>query len=160
MHDGKLIEVMFKLPYRFVTPDIIYFEELQDRHAYLTDLGLETLTMDGALIAIVEVFADRYRKPSRNDLFALVLAQAQRCALLTGDSALRSAAESENVKVHGTIWLVKEMFEKGLLTISDTEAAFSAMQSRGRRLPWDKIKKMIEEWKREDSFTSVIKMYS
>lgn len=35
MHDDSLIEAMFRLSYRFATPDVIYVEELQGRHAYL-----------------------------------------------------------------------------------------------------------------------------
>lgn len=74
MHDGNLIKTMFKLSYRFATPDIIYVEELEERHAYLTTLGLEVHTMDANLVDKVESYAIQYPKPSRNDLFALVLA--------------------------------------------------------------------------------------
>ncbi|HRE32694.1 MAG TPA: DUF3368 domain-containing protein, partial [Candidatus Berkiella sp.] len=69
----------FKLSYRFATPDVIYVEELEERHAYLTDLGLEVHTMDGNLVEKVESYATQYPKPSRNDLFALVLAQDKKC---------------------------------------------------------------------------------
>jgi len=147
MHDGGLIEAMFKLSYKFATPDIIYVEELEDRHAYLTTLGLEIHTMDGNLVEKVESYAIQYPKPSRNDLFALVLAQDQKCPLLTGDGHLRKAATNESVEVHGTVWLVKEMYEARLITAIEAESAFNTMQVRGSRLPWKEIEKMIAEWK-------------
>lgn len=150
MHDGNLIEAMFKLSYRFATPDIIYVEELEDRHAYLTTLGLEVHTMDGSLVEKVESYAIQYPKPSRNDLFALVLAQHQKCLLLTGDRDLRKAATNESVEVHGTVWLVKEMHEAGLITVSEAESAFDTMRARGSHLPWKDIEKMITEWKKEE----------
>lgn len=33
MHDGNLIEAMFKLSYSFVTPDVLFVEELEERYA-------------------------------------------------------------------------------------------------------------------------------
>lgn len=135
MHDGNLIEAMFKLSYRFATPDIIYVEELEERHSYLTTLGLEVHTMDANLVDKVESYAIQYVKPSRNDLFALVLAQDQKCPLLTGDGDLRKAAANERVEVHGTVWLVKEMYEAELISIIEAESAFDTMRVRGSRLP-------------------------
>ena len=153
MHEGNLIEAIFKLPYIFATPDIIYFEELEIHHNYLSTLGLEIHTMDGHLVEKVEFFSMQYPKPSRNDLFGLVLAQHKNCPLLTGDKDLRKAAENESVEVHGTIWLVKEMYEAGLITLAETESAFSTMRARGRRLPWKEVEHMIEEWKNEELFS-------
>lgn len=150
MHDGRLIKVMFKLPYKFATPDIIYVEELEEQHAYLPTLGLEIHTLDGTLIEKVEIYAMQYRKPSRNDLFALVLAQDKNCPLITGDGDLRKAATNEGIEVHGTIWLVKEMVEAELITILQAKSAFNEMRTRGRRLPWNEIKKMIEEWESKE----------
>ena len=150
MHDGNLIEAMFKLSYQFAAPDVIYTEELQERHAYLTNLGLKIHSMNGTLVGIVEAFAVQYPRPSRNDLFALVLAQNQKCPLLTGDGALRKAAENENVEVHGTLWLVNEMYETGLISITEAESAFNTMRARGSRLPWKNIEKMIAKWKKKE----------
>ncbi len=150
MHDSNLIEAMFKLSFRFATPDIIYAEELEERHAYLTKLGLEVLSMSGELVEKVEQVAIKYTKPSRNDLFALILAQHEKCPLLTGDGDLRRAANSENVEVHGTIWLVKEMYDSGLITAAEAETAFEMMRSNGSRLPWAEIERIISKWKIEE----------
>ncbi len=151
LHDGNLINIVFQLPYRFAIPDIIFIEELEDRYAYLPGLGLEIHAMDDNLVEKVEFFAIQYPKPSRNDLFAMVLAQHQRCPLLTGDKDLRQAAKSEKIDVRGTVWLVKKMYEAGLISITEAESAFSAMRAKGSRLPWKEIEEMIEEWKLEET---------
>ncbi|MFT5708399.1 MAG: hypothetical protein ACI9ES_002701, partial [Oceanospirillaceae bacterium] len=35
MEEGGLLEVMFQLPYDFATPDILFFEELEEEHTHL-----------------------------------------------------------------------------------------------------------------------------
>ncbi len=65
-------------------------------------LSSETMTHAGELIS-------RHRRVSRNDCFALALAHQEECPLLTGDKALRIAADSESIPVKGTLWLVNLM---------------------------------------------------
>lgn len=96
-----LSEAMFSLGYRFGVPDVLFAEELEERHAHLLDLGLEVRPLSPTMLADMERLAARYRKPSRNDLFALALARAERCPLLTGDGDLRAAAKTEETEVRG-----------------------------------------------------------
>jgi predicted nucleic acid-binding protein len=146
MHDGGLIDLIFKLPYRFAIPDIIYIEELEERHPYLVKMGLEIHSMNEVLIQQVETLSIKYLKPSRNDIFALVLAQHQICPLLTGDKELRRAAINERIEVHGTIWLINELFSAELVSVNTANLAFQTMKQRGSRLPWNEIEIMINEW--------------
>ncbi len=60
---------------------------------------------------------------------------------------MRKAAINESVEVHGTVWIVKEMYAAGLITALTAESAFDTMRTRGSRLPWKDIEKMIAEWK-------------
>lgn len=147
MHDGEVLEKMFKLAFRFAIPDIIYYDELLDKHGNLESLGLEIHEMDGGLVAKVEEFANQYRKPSRYDLFALVLAQYEKCPLLTGDRQLRIAAKKEHVEVHGTIWLIEEMVKAKIISVDEAQQAFEKMRDKGSRLPWGEIERRIAQWR-------------
>lgn len=40
IEQGKLTDAMFSLPYQFAVPDILYAEELAERHQHLLQLGL------------------------------------------------------------------------------------------------------------------------
>lgn len=42
---------------------------------------------------------------------------AETCPLLTGDAALRQTAESEQVEVKGTVWLIEELVRQQCLSI-------------------------------------------
>lgn len=134
---ANLSKTVFALGYRFGVPDVLFAEELEQQHAHLLTYGLESLSLSPQVIANMAQLADKYRKPSRNDLFALALALAEQCPLLTGDAALRSAAKKEGADTKGTIWLIEEMIKRQLLSITEGRRAYELMKSRGRRLPWD-----------------------
>lgn len=78
--------------------------------------------------------------------FALALAEAEKCPLLTGDAALRAAAEIERINVKGTVWLMSEMVSQQRITVSVARAALHRMRVNGRRLPWGVAEKMLDDF--------------
>ncbi len=136
MEEGELLEQMFQLPFEFHIPDILFVEELEDQHHHLLDLGLRLAELESEVMLHAMELTTRYNKPSRNDCFALALAARKRCPLLTGDQALRNAAENEAVMVQGTLWLVKMLVNRGLITTDEARAAYQRMRNARRRLPW------------------------
>lgn len=137
LEEGELLSELFQLPYRFSVPDILFFEELEDQHAHLLERGLVLGELNsGAMLYALELTA-RVRGPSRNDCFALALAKQENCPLLSGDQALRRAAEQEAVVVMGTIWLVEQLIHHQIITVPRARAAYARMRANARRLPWD-----------------------
>lgn len=47
---GGIIEGMFDLPYEFITPDILFEQELRRNHAHLLNLGLRLGELTGESI--------------------------------------------------------------------------------------------------------------
>lgn len=136
LEEGGLLGDFFRLQYRFSIPDILYFEELETQHSHLLDLGLTLGELSPATMAYAVGLIEQANGPSRNDCFALALAKQEACPLLTGDQALRTFAQRNNVIVMGTIWVVEEMVKKGVIGIDAARAAYTRMQNNGRRLPW------------------------
>ncbi len=145
MEEGLLIEPMFKLPYQFTIPDILFVEELEAKHEYLLGLGLSQSELAGETMAYAMELIPRYKNTSRNDCFALALAAQEECTLLTGDKALRNAAETEAVLVRGTLWLVGLMVRQGLIKIGEAREAYERMKVSGRRLPWPVVDAELNE---------------
>lgn len=145
LEEGQLIELMFKLPYRFSIPDILFFEELEEEHQHLLDLGLNLRELSSETILYAMELIPRYAQASRNDCFALALAAKERCPLLTGDKALRKAAESESVMVRGTLWLVEMMVKQQLISTNQARKAYRRMEAAGRRLPWPVAEAILQE---------------
>lgn len=140
---GELVAPMFSLGYQFAVPDVLYYEELEDHHSHFLDMGLQIYTLSAESVERVQALSRTYVKPGRNDLFALALAQAENCPLLTGDAALRKAAEAEKVEVRGTVWLITEMVRERRVTVAVARAALHKMHANGRRLPWNIAEKML-----------------
>lgn len=149
LESGSLIQKFFTLPYKFMVPDVLYYEELEDQHSNLLILGLQIgeLTSESTLYAYN--LAQEERNVSANDCLALALAMQEKVPLLTGDRALRNAAENNTIIVMGTIWVVEQMIRHQILTISEARISFDAMEHNGRRLPWGvisaKLKALEEE---------------
>ncbi|GAB7526939.1 DUF3368 domain-containing protein [Paraburkholderia sp. 2C] len=141
---SDLVVPMFSLDYQFAVPDVLFYEELQDRHAHLLDLGMQVRTLSAERVERVQELARYHARPGRNDLFALALAEAEACPLLTGDAALRQAAQAERVEVRGTVWLLGEMVRKRSITVSAAHVALDKMRRNGRRLPWDLAEQTLE----------------
>ncbi|MCK5725215.1 MAG: DUF3368 domain-containing protein [Thiotrichaceae bacterium] len=144
LEEGQLLTIIFALPYQFSTPDIIYYEELEERHKQLPDLGLLLGSLTSHSISQVEKIVRKHMRPSRNDCIALVLAQQEQCPLLTGDKELRKSAEQENVQVMGTIWLVEELLKHQLITIEQARESYLLMEENGRRLPFSKARQRLK----------------
>lgn len=148
MEEGGLIEAMFRLPETFAVPNILYEEELLAHHAKLPALGLQVLEISAEYVRESYRLRERYHKPGQNDLFALALAKQEVCPLVTGDKALREAAELETVHVRGTLWLVERMLQEAIISIEDAKMAYEQMKDGGRRLPWDEVRKQIKRIKK------------
>ncbi|RLA49721.1 MAG: hypothetical protein DRR42_15105 [Gammaproteobacteria bacterium] len=69
--DGDILELLFKLPFEFLTPDILYYEELEELHSHLLGMGLKLGALDGEEMKAVGHLVDQYRGPSRIDCMAL-----------------------------------------------------------------------------------------
>jgi predicted nucleic acid-binding protein len=143
---GELVAPMFSLGYQFAVPDILYYEELEQHHAHLLGMGLQIRTLSAKSVERVQSLSRIYAKPGRNDLFALALAEVEKCPLLTGDAALRQAAQAEQVEVMGTVWLISKMVREQRITVTVARAALHKMRDNGRRLPWDAAEKVLAEF--------------
>ncbi|HYU31573.1 MAG TPA: hypothetical protein VEW48_05380 [Thermoanaerobaculia bacterium] len=144
---GGLIGPIFQLPFEWQVPDVIAEELKRPAGAELVRRGLRVRELDGGQVAEVVALAAVYPHPSRSDLFALVLARAQRALLLTGDRHLRQAAEQEGVKVHGTLWLLDELVERSVITPRDAADALQLMREGHRRLPAEEVDRRLRRWR-------------
>lgn len=151
MEEGRVLELMFRLPERFAVPNILYEEELMNRHAALPARGLLILEVRGEFVEEAQRLRTLYKRPSMNDLLALALAKQEKCPLLTGDSRLRDAAEVEQVEVKGTLWLMERLWTEGLLDLAALRQTYDLMLQCGRRLPAAEIETQLLRLQKEKS---------
>ncbi|MDO4896737.1 MAG: PIN domain-containing protein [Moraxella sp.] len=139
----QLIELMFALPYKFCTPDILFDQELKNQHSHLLVMGLQVLSLNSDSMTYVFGLQAIYQKTSLHDLMALSLAKQEGCPLLTGDKALREASQKEAVVIHGTIWVLEQLVIHQKVTLQSALNALVIMQAHGRRLPFDMAKEAL-----------------
>lgn len=148
MAKGDLLKLMFELDVVFAVPNTLYEEELIDDHPDLPGLGLQSIELlaDGVIHA--EKLVQKYQSTgvSINDLLALAVAHQEKCPLLTGDAKLRSASEGEDIEVHGTLWVVAQLLEAGLLNAEQARDAYQRMRQAGRRLPWKEVEDQLRKF--------------
>ena len=149
MHCGGLLERMFELPFKFGVPDVLFHEELSTAYPFLPDLGLQLLELSPDGVATAVTLAGRYAASgcSRNDLMALALALQEGVPLLSGDLKLRQACEAEGHRVHGTLWLMDQFHENGLLSSAEVQQEYERMRASGSRLPWAEVDRQVKRMK-------------
>lgn len=146
MDEGELLDLMFSLPYRFKVPDIILNKELQEMAGRLISLNIEIGDVIGEWMKYVMGLREKYKNISTYDCIGIALAKQEQAPLLTGDLALRKAAQQEAVIVKGTLWLVEQLIIHNKITVQTAEVSFSKMRAGGRRLPWPEIELMLSKY--------------
>ena len=137
LEEGGLLTAFFDLPFEFTVPDILFFEELEEQHAHLLDIGLVVRELSVNTMSYAFSLTQKARGPSRMDCFALALAKEESCPLLSGDKALRKLANKELIQTMGTIWIVGRLVEEKLISKDEARSAYKKMKAAGSRLPWD-----------------------
>ena len=69
--------------------------------------------------------------------------------LLTGDGKLRSAAEKDNVKVSGILYLFDNFVEYGLLSALEAAENLEALMTMNMRLPKAECETRIAKWRKK-----------
>ncbi len=146
LENGGLLEFVFQLPYRFVTPDFAVPEFVRPAWIRLQTLGLEALELDPEQVRDVYQLKQKQKNLSVVDLAAFQLAQTLSAMLITGDRRLTDLANAEGVIVHGALWLLDELLNSQVLTSQRAADALQRMLDQGARLPANDCRKRFETW--------------
>lgn len=145
---GNLLSRLVKASVGLRVPDVVVAEELLSVDGLrLANQGLlQVIELPGELVIETAALMERYRRPSQNDLFGLALARAEHLVLVTGDAALRRAAETEGVEAHGVLWLIDGMVEQGALLPAEACVALGDIIESGARLPNSEVQSRLNLW--------------
>lgn len=146
MECASLTQVMFRLPETFITPDILYHQELAFSHPDLPTYGLQLRILNADSVCNVALLRQQYPGAGTNDLYALSLARQERCPLLAGKGKLQKAAKAERVKVHGTVWLMDRILEEGIISPGGMKSAYERMRAHNRHLPLEQIERRLRKY--------------
>lgn len=146
LDEGNLLGHVFDLGDELVIPDLVFTELESLEGALLVELGLSVLGLSGDQLNDVVRLAGAYSRPSPQDLSTLVLARKIEAVLLTGDGALRDAAEAEGLEVHGVLWILDRMVDGAILTEPEAVRSLKLITRAGSRLPGDEVRQRLRRW--------------
>lgn len=102
--------------------------------------------LDGAEVAASAKIRAERRALSVADADSLVLCQRSQALLLTGDRAMRTAAEALGIMPHGVLWLLDQAIEQGDLAPADAAGSLERMVAAGARLPDGEVQARLRFW--------------
>ena len=109
--------------------------------------GLQIAEISEEEFALSIEYRNNYRRLSQYDSFALAIAKSRSWVLLTGDKALRNAAEKECVECHGLLWIYDQLRTQHRISKHDLRDALSSLLDsvqKGRsRIPVEEINKRL-----------------
>jgi len=146
LHNGELTIAAFSLPHHWVTPDVIAHQLQRPSFESLEKAGLQVIELSPGEVDLVSDLSATYKKPGRQDLFALALAKSRQMTLIAGDKDLRNAAEAEKVPVHGTLWVLDQLVNDRYLPPAVAVSSLSLIVERGARLPQPEITARLRLW--------------
>ncbi len=142
---GAFLEDLFRLPFEFAVPDLLFHRELAgelgDR---LIALGLRVEELVPAEVARATLVRRQRSELSTPDTFAFAIAESRGWPLLTGDGGLRRLAVEQKIEIHGVLWLC-DRFEEGRHILPDRlHAGLTAISSHPRcRLPVGEVRQRL-----------------
>ena len=70
------------------------------------------------------------------------------CSLLTGDKKLRKEAEELGIEVHGSIWVIDTLVQRGLIDSKKGVKLLKLLKQLNTSLPFEEIDKLIRYYKK------------
>jgi len=139
------------IPFRLRCTYLMYNEALREEILQPPELltKLQELGLIGTELTLEEFYyadelSNKYKKLSGYDRTALAIAKHRGIALLTGDEALRKAAQKENVYVFGTIGLLDKLYNEYHIDEKEFRCCLEGfLEHKERRLPVEEIQKRI-----------------
>lgn len=142
---GRLLEEMFRLPFEFAVPDLLYARELAGPLGdQLVALGLRVEVLTPSELSRATVVRRRNASLSTPDTFAFAIAESRKWTLLTGDGSLRELALAERVDMHGVLWLLDQLADGNHVTLDLLHQGLTTIFAHPRcRLPAQEVRRRL-----------------
>lgn len=99
------------------------------------------------LTQISELERDVGSKAKFNDCSVLFLAMKLDAMLISGDRALRRAGKVRHVEVHGTLWIMDQLVDAGVMTGEIAAAKLLHLLSLNRYFPAEESQIRFKRWR-------------
>lgn len=142
---GGLLEDMFRLPFEFAVPDLLYARELAGPlGTQLMALGLRVEVLTPAEVGRATFVRRERANLSTPDTFAFAIAESRQWTLLTGDGGLRELAVAERIEMHGVLWLFDQFADGNHVGLDRLHDGLNTIFAHPRcRLPAHEVRRRL-----------------
>ncbi len=148
LQDGGLISYLWELGLSIGTVDLILAEWKACLQSTLISAGLQVKSLTGPELAALFTLAPSHKCISPVDLSLFVYAiHHPGCMIITGDQRLRCLCEYHGQPVHGVLWLMDALHEKGVISGPDLADSLEEMIEKGSFLPEGDCGRRIKTWR-------------
>ncbi len=150
----NLLEEFFQLPCRiettdFVIDEIIQPNQLDSVQKFISSKKLAIISFSfEELIKINDIFDNSKNNTSMADCSVWYRAKETSGRLLTCDAKLRKAAEADNVKVSGILYVFDNLVEYRIINKIEAAKLLENLISVNSRLPKGECEKRIQKWRK------------
>ena len=152
--DVDALAAFFALGFEVHTTDFVINELSADQQALLLPFrGIGQLVVARFTDEQVSAFEVMPTKVSIQftDRSVIFLATELRGMILSGDGNLWKECKARKLEVHGTIWLVEELWSKRLIPAVSCIERLESLKKLNTRLPKDKIDALIQKIRSQKS---------
>jgi hypothetical protein len=141
VYRAGLIDAFFKLPAKYMVPDILYGDELKDWFGeVLMANGLIIEHLTETEVERAREFLRRCRSLSLVDAYALSLAMRGKHTILAGARDIRELGEEGGLEVRGVLYVFDLIEEAQILPPASLHTCLGTMcKSRRVRLPPEEV---------------------
>ena len=149
----QVLPEFFALDWEIHTTDFVYNEILQADQKEVFEVferskRLRILKFSSEEEAEVLNFKTKLSIRSIADKTILWKALQLEATLLTSDRKLRKEAEGHAIEVRGSIWVIEQLVENGIINSTRGINLLKNLKMTNNRLPIDLIDKLIRLWKK------------
>lgn len=145
-----LLDHFFRLPCHFHVTDLAAAEVLEENVHELNQY-----VVDGVLLKrsfsfeeMLEIRSVQNKHPGLSlvDCSCVFLAEKLSATLLTGDAALRRAAEQNGILVHGMLWVFRKLVGQSIMSKSLARNKLTRLMEINPRLPRKECHNILNLW--------------
>ncbi len=132
----------------FVIEEIIRSEQREAVEVFIRAKEINVIDFSAEEIGQIYSFKTEKKFKGITDKSVLWKSYQLKCILLTGDKKLRTEAENQGVEVHGSIWVITSLVDKGLIDSRKGIKLLEFLKEVNSSLPFDEIDKLIRIYKK------------
>lgn len=149
----QVLPEFFTLDWEIHTTDFVYNEILRADQKEVFEVfergrRLKILSFNSEEEMQVRNFKTKLRIRSIADKTILWKALQLKATILTCDKKLRKEAEGHAIEVRGSIWVIEQLVENGIISGTRGISLLEELKMTNNRLPFDVINKLIRQWEK------------